>query len=104
MDFSALLDKNYETALIDERYGFIEEVMRETVFGREEKAAATERADRIMTHRIWGLPIFLLIMAGVFFLTFTVGDFFKGYMENRSGSVFHCRAEFSDRPGRKPTS
>ncbi len=81
MDFSALLDKNYETALIDERYGFIEEVMRETVFGREEKAAATERADRIMTHRIWGLPIFLLIMAGVFFLTFTVGDFFKGYME-----------------------
>ena len=81
MDFSELLDKNYEPTLIDERYGFIEEVMRETVFGREEKAAATERADRIMTHRIWGLPIFLLIMAGVFFLTFTVGDFFKGYME-----------------------
>src|SRR5699024_9578388 len=36
---------------------------------------------RYMTGKWLGLPIFLLIMALVFFLTFTVGDWLKGYFE-----------------------
>ena len=34
-----------------------------------------------MTHPVWGIPIFLGIMALVFFLTFTVGDFLKEYFQ-----------------------
>ena len=34
-----------------------------------------------MTHPIWGVPIFLCIMVFVFFLTFTIGDWLKGYFE-----------------------
>ena len=37
--------------------------------------------DRYLTHPVLGIPIFLGIMALVFFLTFTVGDFLKGYFE-----------------------
>ena len=41
----------------------------------------TDRIDGFLTHPVWGIPIFLGIMALVFFLTFTVGDFLKGYFE-----------------------
>ena len=41
----------------------------------------TERLDSVLTHRIWGIPVFLAIMAVVFFLTFAVGDWIKGYFE-----------------------
>ena len=47
---------------------------------KAQKAEATDKIDRWLTDRIWGLPIFLLIMALVFILTFTVGDWLKGYM------------------------
>ncbi len=76
-----ILDRSYESDIINEKYDFIEEIMEEVLVHREEKAAGTERADRILTHPIWGIPIFLGIMALVFFLTFTVGDFLAGWFE-----------------------
>lgn len=41
----------------------------------------TDRVDRLLTHPVLGIPVFFGIMALVFFLTFTVGDFLKGYFE-----------------------
>ena len=55
--------------------------MDECMMGREEKSASTDRIDSWLTHPVFGVPIFLGIMALVFFLTFTVGDFLKGYFE-----------------------
>ncbi len=81
-----ILDKNYETDIINQKYDFIEEVMEEVLVHREEKAALTERVDQVLTHPVWGLPIFLGIMAVVFFLTFTVGDFLAGYFELAVGA------------------
>jgi len=81
VELGDILDKSYETDIINQKYDFIDEVMAEVLVHREEKAALTERADRILTHPVLGLPIFLGIMALVFFLTFTVGDFLKGYFE-----------------------
>ncbi|MBP3521118.1 MAG: ferrous iron transport protein B [Oscillospiraceae bacterium] len=76
-----LLDKSYETEIINQKFEFIEEIMEEVLVHRAEKAALTEKADRVLLHPVWGLPIFLGIMALVFFLTFTVGDFLAGYFE-----------------------
>lgn len=81
LDFSDILDKDYEKEIINQKFGFIEEIMGECVANRSRKAESTDRTDRLLTHPVWGLPIFLLIMAGVFFLTFTVGDWLKGYFE-----------------------
>ncbi len=66
--------------IINEKYDFIEEIIEETLVNRETKAARTDRIDRLLTHRWWGFPIFLGIMALVFLLTFTVGDWLKEYM------------------------
>ena len=41
----------------------------------------TEKADALLTHRVWSIPVFLGIMAVIFFLTFTIGDWLKGYLE-----------------------
>lgn len=74
-------EENYEKEIIFQKYEYIDEVVEETLVNRESKSQATDRIDRVLTHPIWGLPIFLGIMACVFFLTFTVGDFLKGYFE-----------------------
>lgn len=81
LDLSRVLDKDYEKEIIDQKFSFIEEVITECVANRSRKAESTDCVDRVLTHPVLGLPMFLLIMAGVFFLTFTVGDWLKGYFE-----------------------
>lgn len=81
MSFADIIDKNYEKQIINEKYDYIEEVVEECLFNRKKKAVFTEKVDKYLTHPVLGVPIFLLIMMGVFFLTFTVGDFLKGYFE-----------------------
>lgn len=81
VELEGIVDRSYEKDIINEKYDFIEEVIEETLVNKSEKEERTERADRFMTGKWLGLPIFLLIMALVFFLTFVVGDWMKGYFE-----------------------
>ena len=81
VDVSHIAHKSYEKEIINEKYDYIEEVVQECLVGKDVKAAATDHIDQYLTHPVWGIPIFLGIMAMVFFLTFTVGDFLKGYFE-----------------------
>ena len=81
VDLPQVLDSSYESEIINQKYEFIEEIVQEVLVNKEEKAQSTDKADRILTHPIFGIPIFLGIMALVFLLTFTVGDFISGYFE-----------------------
>ena len=81
VDISHIVSESYEKKIINEKYEYIEEIIEECLFNKQEKAAATDRIDQWLTHPVLGIPIFLGIMALVFFLTFTVGDFLKGYFE-----------------------
>ena len=85
VDRPDILDKNYETQIIREKYDFIEEIIHEVLLHKEESDKITDRLDKVLTDRVWGIPVFLMIMAVVFFLTFTVGDVLKGYMEDFIG-------------------
>lgn len=76
-----LLEQNYESQIINEKYDFIEEIVREVLLHKQRQDQFTERTDQVLTHPVWGIPIFLGIMAVVFFLTFAVGDWIKGYFE-----------------------
>lgn len=82
LDLSEIAPENYQSKIINEKYDFIEEIIAEVLVNKERKSAVTDKADSLLTHKILGLPIFLLIMAFVFFLTFTVGDYLKGFFEN----------------------
>ncbi|HJB06486.1 MAG TPA: ferrous iron transport protein B [Candidatus Enterocloster faecavium] len=81
IDMTGLEDDTMEDRIINEKYDFIEEIIEECLVGKAKKEQLTDRIDQILTHRIWSIPVFLGIMALVFFLTFTIGDFLKGYME-----------------------
>lgn len=41
-------------------------------------SSASDRADRVLTHKIWGIPIFLVILLAVFHLTFSENFLFLG--------------------------
>ena len=85
VDLTEIIPKSYEKRIINEKYDYVEEIIEECLFNKEEKSALTDKADRILTHSFWGIPVFFGIMAMVFFLTFTVGDFLKGYFEQALG-------------------
>ena len=76
-----VVEKSYEKEIIQCKYENIEKIVQETLFHKNKKAAHTDRIDEFLTHPILGLPIFMLIMGLVFFLTFTVGDALKGVFE-----------------------
>ena len=81
VDLSGITDRSYEKEIINQKYDFIEEVIGEVLVNKSQKAAFTDKVDYFLTHRFLGLPIFLGIMALVFFLTFAIGDWLKGYFE-----------------------
>lgn len=76
-----VLDRSYEQEIINQKYDFIDEVIGEVLVNKSKQEALTDKVDSLLTHRVLGLPIFLCIMALVFFLTFTVGDWLKGYFQ-----------------------
>jgi ferrous iron transport protein B len=82
-----IVDKSYEKEIIQCKYAHIEKIVSETLFHRDKKAARTDKIDRILTHPVFGIPVFLLIMCMVFFLTFTVGDALKGVFETGLGYI-----------------
>ncbi|MCI8800766.1 ferrous iron transport protein B [Acetatifactor muris] len=82
-----VVDRSYEKEIIQCKYTYIEKVVKEILFYKNKKAASTDRIDRLLTHPVWGIPIFLLIMCFVFFLTFTVGDMLKDIFEIGLDSV-----------------
>lgn len=81
-----------EMLFADRRYGFIsgacQEAVRSTV---ESRHTRSDRIDRILIHRFWGLPIFLGAMYLVFWLTFSVGgppmEWIEGFFGWLSGTV-----------------
>ena len=82
LDLSGIIENDFESRIINEKYDFIQEIIDETLVNKEAKSAFTDKIDKALTHRIWGVPIFLAIMAAVFFMTFTIGDWLKGFFEN----------------------
>ena len=81
IDRPDILDRSYEQEIINQKYDFIDEIIQEVLVNKEKKEVFTDKIDNVLTNTWLGLPIFLGIMALVFFLTFTVGDWLKGFFE-----------------------
>ncbi len=66
------LHTDREAALADMRYAFIAQVCAETVTkkGESKEHARSVKIDKFLTHKYLALPIFLGIMALIFYLTF----------------------------------
>ena len=75
------LDRSYESDVINQKDDFIGEIISEVLLHKQRQDVLTEKADAILTSKIWGIPVFLGIMALTFLLTFTLGDWLKGWLE-----------------------
>ena len=77
------LDEDVESAITNEKYGFIEGALAETFVAGAggSKNDKTSFIDRIVTHRYFGFPLFLAIMFVMFWTTFTVGAYPQEWIE-----------------------
>ncbi len=69
-------DNDMESIVTDERYQFIQKVVKTTVKKAKGKLTVSDRIDRIVTNRILGIPIFIAVMFIVYYISVsTVGTF-----------------------------
>ncbi len=66
---------DFEALIADSRYKYIAKDIS-SIFIRSEKnkevyITKSDKADKVLTHKIWGIPIFLLILFTVFHMTFS---------------------------------
>ncbi|MTI32562.1 ferrous iron transport protein B [Xanthovirga aplysinae] len=72
-----------ETVLTDQKYSFIEGVLEPTLKkNKVNKKRLSDKIDLLLTHRIWGFPIFLFLMWLMFTLTFSLGQIPMDMIDN----------------------
>jgi len=78
---------DFEAIIADARYKYISsnysQALTKKVKSEKEKLSKSDKIDKVLTHKIWGIPIFLVILFFVFHLTFAEDFFFLG-----AGGVF----------------
>lgn len=70
------VNEDCESAITDAKYGFISGALKETFTDNHlEQKQTTKALDAIVTHQIWGYPIFFLFMYLMFESTFVLGEY-----------------------------
>ena len=78
LNISKAMGEDSEQAIADAKYGFITGALKETFTDNhqeQEKEQTTRVIDNIVTHRIWGYPIFFLFLYIMFEGTFVLGEY-----------------------------
>ena len=73
---------DFEAVVADGRYKYISanysSALRRGSAKSKDKLTKSDRADRVLTHKVWGIPIFLVILFAVFHLTFSENFLYIG--------------------------
>ena len=70
-EIEKLHDDTMESIITDERYKYIQKIVKTTVTKKGEKLSVSDKIDRIVTNRILGIPIFILVMFVVYYISVT---------------------------------
>lgn len=69
-------DNDIESIVTDERYHYIQKLVKQTVKKGSEKLSVSDKIDRIVTNRVLGIPIFMAVMVIVYYISVTtIGTF-----------------------------
>lgn len=78
--------KNVNAIFSEIRYQAILELSKNVVKTTKTNVhGSTNKIDAVLLHRFWGLPIFLVLMYVLFYVTFTLGDPLMGWIEDGFG-------------------
>lgn len=72
---------DFEALIADARYKYVSKNFAPLLVRKEKtkiKMSKSDKADKVLTHKIWGIPIFLVILFGIFHLTFSEDLFYLG--------------------------
>ncbi len=79
------LDSKLDRDMIiaEEKYNYISSILKGVITKtKEETESLSDKIDSVLTHRVFAIPIFLLIMYFVFYMAFgPIGGFIKEYFE-----------------------
>ena len=76
------LGEDIETAISNQKYGFISGALKETyTAAKNMRNTLSDKLDAIVTHRVWGFPIFFTIMLLMFVSTFELGAYPQEWIE-----------------------
>ena len=82
------MSEDSETVITDAKYGFITGALKETyVESAIKRRRKTEIVDSIITHKLFGFPIFLLFMFFMFYSTFQFGQYPMSWIESLVGLI-----------------
>ncbi|SBW10987.1 fused ferrous iron transporter, protein B: GTP-binding protein; membrane protein [uncultured Alphaproteobacteria bacterium] len=85
----AELGDTLDILLADGRYAFIGDIAADAVRQKGVATAAlTQRIDRVVLHRVFGLPIFLGVMYAMFLFTINVGGAFIDFFDQFFATLF----------------
>lgn len=73
--------EDIETLITDARYGFIAGALKETYKNGAVERNITKRIDDFITHKLFGFPIFFIVMFIMFFSTFELGKYPMQWLE-----------------------
>lgn len=85
---SDLFGDDYEALIADGRYKYITKYFSPTLSRKNNESfvvTPSDKADSVLTHKFWSLPIFLIVLFTIFHLTFSenvlfLGKLFNGYV------------------------
>ena len=82
-EIEATLNEDIESAIANEKYGFISGALAETYTpGDKEEARSTRIIDSFVTNKLFGFPIFILLMWLMFEATFSLGAYPMDWIES----------------------
>ena len=64
-------DDDSESIITNERYNFITDIIKRCVKKSSEKLTASDKIDKIVTNKWLGIPIFLVVMWAIYFISVT---------------------------------
>lgn len=87
-----IFGNDFEALVADARYKYISKNFAPVVTRKNKekfKTSASDKADKVLTHKVWGIPIFLVVLFLIFHLTFSENLFFingfgEGWMPSLS--------------------
>jgi ferrous iron transport protein B len=83
-----IFDENSETLIADAKYGFIAGALKETYkTGAQVRRDQSREIDKLLTHKIWGFPIFIFFIWFTFQATFTLGGYPMEWMDAGIGWI-----------------
>lgn len=86
--------EDLEAAIADERYKYISaNLSTAKVKANRETLTKSDKIDRVLTHRVWAIPIFAVILFAVFHLTFSEDFLYIGAIAEAAGTPLPTLAD-----------